>query len=422
MSRTQLPSNAWRVLILNLLYQAAEGLCAAFVGVYFYVNSLEFTVVCWHYLVLFTTTPIVFVLAGWYSQARDRLHVFRLGLLLCAAYYALLLYLKEDSANYPMALGAVLGTAWGLFWAGNNALTYDVTIPATRDRFFGLLSALQGSGRFIAPLVSGLIIALVPGVQIGYQIIFAVALVVYLASFAISFGLPADAVVRKFEFWRAMFPKHDQRDWQLILMASLALCDGFYVSHFMLALLMYKETVMATPTGFAELMVGSYIAFQSITGILTSYLIGRYVRPHTRKRSMLYGCILFCIAGVLLLLRLDVWTLVVFGFLRAVALPLFIIPHSSIRFDVIDAIVSKRGHYMEYLCAWEVPLGVGRALTLTALILCSGWLDTWGIRIVISALSLSMGLAYLCIAATSVVKRESGENVEVANREIGVPE
>ena len=74
MSQRNLHPKAWVALLLGGLYTAAEALCSIFVSVYFWVNSQDFGVVCRHYLTLFIVTPFVFLLAGWYSQARERLH------------------------------------------------------------------------------------------------------------------------------------------------------------------------------------------------------------------------------------------------------------------------------------------------------------------------------------------------------------
>ncbi len=42
----RLAKHARVVLILNVLYNIADALCSVFVGVYFYIHSLRFEVVC----------------------------------------------------------------------------------------------------------------------------------------------------------------------------------------------------------------------------------------------------------------------------------------------------------------------------------------------------------------------------------------
>jgi len=399
MIRTPLSHNAWRVLLLNAIYHTAEAFCSVFVGVYFYVHSLDFVVVCYHYLALFTVTPCVFLLAGWYSQARDRVHVFRLGLILHAVYYGALLFLREEAAGHPVWLGATLGVAWGFFWAGNNTLNYDATDAGNRDRFFGWLSALTGGAKLVAPVVSGAIISLAPGETSGYFWIFLAAFLLYLVAIYMSFQMPADNIRRPFRLGRALFPGPEQRDWRLVMAASASLAGSFYIIHFMLALLLFMQTS-------SEFGVGSFAAFQALIGIIVSYLLGRFIVPRTRKHAMLGGTILVMMAGVLILFRFDVTAIVLFGFLRSISMPLFGIPHSSIRFDVIDKSVEDPGQRIEYLCAWEVPLAIGRILAMIALLVMSTWLDEWGIRLVIFVLCANRIFTYLLLCQTSVVRRE----------------
>ena len=111
MSERRLHSKAWIVLGLQALYHAAEGMCAIFVAVYLWINSHDFDVVCRHYLALYCVIPFVFILAGWYSQARDRLHVYRFGLLVHAVYYATLLTLRERAPEFAVPLWAPC-SAW----------------------------------------------------------------------------------------------------------------------------------------------------------------------------------------------------------------------------------------------------------------------------------------------------------------------
>ena len=109
-------------------------------------------------------------------------------------------------------------------------------------------------------------------------------------------------------------------------------------------------------------------------------------------------------AGALILWRLDLWTLVAFGVLRSIGMPLFTIPHSSIRYEVIEKSALDRGQRIEYLVAWEFPLALGRVAMLAALILLSGYLDEYGTRIVLFLLCANRVLTYLLLVNTDVVK------------------
>ncbi len=387
------------VLGLNILYNMADGFCGVFVGVYLWKHSLEFSVVCYHYLALYVVTPAVYLLAGWYSQRFDRLHVFRLGVICHGAYYGLLLWLGPSATEHVVGLGVVLGVAWGLFWAGNNTFNYDAVEAGNRDYFFGWLNALVGAARFSAPFLSAALLLLVPEGDQGYMFLFALAVVLYGVSVIASLWITPDGTCRPFRLARALFPGKDQRDWRLVMAASATQAGSFHIFYFLLGLAMYMKTGSAA-------IVGIFTSFQFLAGIAVSYLVGRFVTRRTRRPAMLIASLLLVAAGCVIAWEISVTTLVLFGFIRSVALPLFMVPYSSIRLDVIDQSAEDPAQRIEYMCASEVPLALGRVVMMVILLVLSGYLDEVGVRIALFLLCANRMLTYVLIAKTSVVKNE----------------
>jgi MFS transporter, YQGE family, putative transporter len=400
MTKRRLESRAWVVLVLNALYACAEALCSVFVSVYLYKQNLDFQVVCEHYLALYIVTPCSFLLAGWFAQAWDRVYVYRLGLAMHAVYYGLLLYLGPTAPDYAIYLGVLLGVTWGFFWAGSNTFNFDVTRQARREYFLGWLSAVVGVARLVAPLLSGFLIWYSPTEDRGYQIIFAVAVVIYGLAIVASFGVPHDRTPRPFRIWRALFPGKDQRDWQWIMIASASQAGIYHIFTFLLGLAMYMQTGN-------EMAVGSFLALQAVAGIVAAFVAGRYVVPANRKTSMRWGVALLVLAGALVAWKLDPLTLTIFGFLRAVASPLFSIPNTGIRMDVIEQCAEEPAQRIEYLAAWEVPLATGRIVTITALMILSGWLmhSDFAIRAVLFLLCANRVVTYFFITRISFMRR-----------------
>lgn len=400
MTTRRLSPEARTVLILNALYVGADALCSVFVGVYLWINSLAFHLVCLHYLTLYAVTPVVFLLAGWYSQARDRLHVYRLGLFMHAVYYASILWLREDSPRYAIALGALLGVTWGLFWAGNNVFNYDVTRNGSREYYFGWLSAVNGASQLVAPLVAGLLVQYLPDNRAGYHVIFAIAALMYLAAIGVSVRVPPDNVPRPYHLRRALFPGKDQRDWRLVMLTSLTLAGAYNLFTFLLALFMFIETGR-------EANVGIFSSFQALASITVAYFIGRAITPRTRKPAMFASVSFLLAAGLLVLTEFNLYTLIVFGFLRSLAGPLFEVPHSSIRYAVIDRCAHDPSQRIEYIAAWEVPLAMGRIAMLGLLIGLHALLGPPAVRIVLFLLCVNRLLSFLIITRTSVVQTQA---------------
>lgn len=392
----RLHPKAWLVISLNGLYNIAEALCSVFVSMYFYVNSLDFRVVCAHYLALYLVTPVVFAAAGRIAKTRDRTLVFRIGLALHAVYYGSLIWLKGDSAHYAVPLGVLLGVTWGFFWAGNNTYQYDFSTSGRRDYFLGIMSSVSGAARLAGPVVSGLVIRLAPAAEQGYQAVFTLALVLYLAAFALSARIPHDTGRGGFALRRALFPPREHRDWRLIMLASATLAGSFHIFSFVLALMMFMGTG-------SELKAGGFVSAQGLVGVVAAWLVGRHVTPRTRRAFMSWGVVMLIAAGLMVAWRLDLATLIAFGFLRSVSEPLFGIPHTGVRFDVMQR-TAPPGQRIEYLCAWEFPLAFGRLFTMTLLISLYTLLGMEGLRVTLVVVSFYRVLTWLILSRISIVR------------------
>ena len=392
---------AWLIISLNGLYSIADALCSVFVSVYLYVHSLDFNTVLLHYLILYIVTPVAFTFAGWYAKSRDRAHVFRIGLGLHAIYYACLLYLREDAPHYAAHLGALLGVTWGFFWAGNNIFQYDFSSNMrNREYFLGMISAVSNGARLFAPMISGFIITFAPTSHTGYQIIFSVALLIYLVACALSFRIPHSKSGQPFRLKRALFPPKEDRDWRLIMLASASLAGSFHIFHFLLAIIMYTQSN-------SEAQVGGYVSLQGLISISTAFLVGRFVVPKTRSTFIFWGVVALVAAGFIITWKITLITLITFAFLRSVSLPLVGIPHTGIRFEVMQRTCSTPDERIEYLCAWEYPLAVGRILMMGVLMALYAYGGEAGIRIALLMLCLNRIFTYMLLRRVSFVRDPS---------------
>jgi len=395
----RLDNKAWAALTLNALYSTAEALCSVFVSVYLWINSQDFLTVCWYHVTIYFVTPFFFLLAGWYSQVRDRLYMYRLGLVLHAVFYATLLSLGKRSGEYPVALGALLGVTWGVYWAGANTFNYDVTTPGRREYYIGLVMAVSGAVSLLAPLLSGYIIRSASAPQHGYRTVFAVVLGLYVLSLALSFLIPRDNVRRPFRIVRALFPGKDQRDWQLMMLASASMSGSFNIFPFVLGLLMYMRTGN-------ELSVGGYASLQALAGVVVAFIVARIVTPRTRRPYMFWGLAVLIAAGCLMVFEVTAAVLIAFGLLRSISGPLFGIPYGGLRYDVIAKCAENPSQRIEYIAAWEVPLAIGRVIMMFIMMAIYHFLNgnEIALRIILFVICAIRVLTYRFSTSTSVLR------------------
>jgi YQGE family putative transporter len=401
MRHERLHPEARAALTLTGLYWAADALCSIFVSVYLWVNSHDFEVVFRHNIAIYLVTPVFIILAGWYAQARDRLHVYRAGIVLHAIYYGALLLLREQAAEYPGLLGALLGVTWGVFWAGANTITFDVTSKGNREYYFGTVAAVTGIFQMVAPVVGGFIIQYSGDRLTGYHRIFAVVILVYLASFVLTYRIPSDGEPRPYRIRRALLPGKDQRDWRLVMLASATLAGSFDIPKFLLPLLMFVETS-------SEVSAGGLASYQALIGIVLSYFVGRWVVPRTWKRYLFWGTVVLVAGGLVIAFKVTALTLIVFGFLRTASGSMINVPHLSLRYAIINRSVEEPGQRIEYVCAWEVPLAVGRVLMMGVMMGLWAYAHETGLRIALLILCLARVATYFVLVRTDTLREAAG--------------
>lgn len=393
--------HAWIALLMSALFMLAEGFCSIFVSVYLWVNSHDFSIVCWHYLTIFGVTPISFIVAGALAQMYDRTWVYRMGVYLSIAYYTTMLTLGPSVPQYAIPLGAMLGVTWGFFFGGLNTLNYDMAVEGGRELFVGLLMTVVGVAQLISPIAAGALLTYIPDTQLAYRALFGVAVGLYVLNAIVSFYIPRDTDRRPYRIRRALFPPPEHRDWRLVLASTVTMAGAYNIFTFLLAVIMFMETEN-------ELEVGGLGMAQAFVGIIASSIAARYITRRRRGRFMIFGATLLACAGVFLSMGISVWSIVIFSMMRAAAEPFFGVPATGIRFDIISRLVEHPSQRIEYVVAWEAPLGIGRVLMMALMAALYYALpeDLLGLRIAIVILSCMRLFTVLLLLQTDVAKED----------------
>jgi len=385
---------------INALFTIAGALSGVFVNVYLWQHS-DFMTICRYQLVCFALTPVFFMLGGWYAQARDRLHIYRIGLVLSASFYALLLVLQEQAAQYHIWLGVFAAINGGIFWAGSNTLSYDMTAVGRREYYIGLMGTISGVAGLIGPIVGGVIIEWAPEVHLGYQALFGAVVIIYSICILLSFALPKDNVRRPFRIRRALFPKREQRDWRLALWISLSLAGSFNIFPLLLTLLMFMQTN-------SEIKVGGFASFQTLVALTATFIIGRTAAPGNRLKFMFWGVATLLASGCLMFFPITILVLCAFGLLRSLAQPLFGIPHSGLNYEIISKDAEDPSQRIEYICVWEIPLAIGRVIMMATMMFLYDWLNgnEVAIRIALFLMCAVRIITYQLAKRTSPIQAE----------------
>jgi YQGE family putative transporter len=365
-----LDRQAWRMLAVHSAYTAANLLAATFLSIFIWRAHHDLGQVCLFNAMYALAVPIAFLTNGWLFRQGDAGTSIRRGLLTLTFLYVLVLFLGNASAGALLLLGLMRGLGEGWYWAGYHLVTYDAIARGNRDRYFGATGA---SGAFLGvavPPVAGTIIVLGThwgGTYRGYQVTFGVAAATLLAAALLAGGLHAGR--RQGFSLRGMFRlPHRNPAWSYVTWARLA--DGS--TGFVLGMVV---SILTFVTLRNEQNVGG---FNAIVGLLTVGLslgLGLWLRPQHRMRCALLGGGLLVVSTLVYPLYLSVGALVLFGLLRALGGPLHGNALAPLWLQVIDQDPQAQELRYEYIVSQELTLGIGRVLSVLAVMVLAAPID-----------------------------------------------
>lgn len=343
------------ILLLTVqgLFAAANALSGTFVNVYLWKMSKELALVGWFTLSHQAALGITFWLAGKWVKEHNKMHSLRLGILISAIFYLLVLVLGASAIRYVYVLGVVQGIAAGLFWLAFNVVYFEITEPDNRDRFNGWAGLLGSGAGMLAPWLSGYLITHMKD-ETGYTLIFSLSLGIFLIAVMVSLLLQKRQLDGRYEWLHGLRRLREaDSPWRKLSLALMmqGIREGVFM--FVIGLMVYISTGN-------EMKLGNYSLITSAVSLLAFYLVGRWLKPRRRYMAMLVGAVLITLVIVPFYWEVNYVTLLIFGIGVALFFPLYNIPSTSTVFDYIGRDEDSAAHRVEYVVLREVALSVGR--------------------------------------------------------------
>jgi YQGE family putative transporter len=350
------------LLTVHTLFISANALSGTFVNVYLWKFKQDYVTIGTFVLASQLMMAVTTMVAGKWAKESNKMNVLRLGVVIAAAFYGVVLLLGQQAANWVMVLGALQGCSFALFWLAFNVIYFEVTNRDTRDRYNGWSGVLGSAAGMFAPWVSGFLLSQMGSVT-GYRFIFSLSLGVFVVGAVMSLFLQRRPTQPNYDwlygFRQVTVRNHPWRRASLALVGQ-GLREGVF--GFMIGLLIYIVTQ-------SELQLGNYALITSAISGLAYYLSGKMMKPARRAQLMLIGVIAIVIVILPLFWAINAVTLYLFGIVVALFFPLYFIPVTSVVFDLIGANEESATHRVEYVALRETALNVGRILGTIAFII-----------------------------------------------------
>lgn len=370
-------------------------------NVYLWKARQDYSMIGWFAFSQQVAVGLSFWLAGKWVKEHYKMNALRLGIAVSGIFYLLVLWIGENAASYIWPLGLTLGVSIGLFWLAYNIIYFEITDARNRDHYNGWMGLLGSLTGIVGPFLSGWLISRLEG-QRGYRVVFIVSLSIYAAAAVLSFFLKkrkSEGAYLWLEPWREL--RRSGSGWRPVAGALLFQGIREGVFSFLIGLLVY----IAAQT---ESKLGQFALITSAVSLVSYYAAGKWFKPRYRSSGMLIGGILLVAVIIPLLWKLSYGTLLLMGIGTSLCIPLYMLPMTSISFDLMGESAESASKRVEWVVLRELSLMSGRLLGMLVFI---GVLSVSSSTLVIIILMLALGAAPLgswLVLRRRLQRREAG--------------
>lgn len=364
--RTKLSKPAKTLLSVNGLNGLGMNLSSLFINVFWYKLTQDMSITLLFTLVSYVAWLPAFALAGWFSKRFSRKSAIVIGTITQLAFYGVVLFYGEQSAQWIPELGVLYGVGAGFYWLGINVLTVKLTSPSNRDWFNGANGMIGSITGMLGPLLAGWTVSAAPD-RIGYPLVFGAAFLCFLLSMLASFQLPDETSRKPFQV-RSMLGILRQAEWRRLTFAFAALA--------------FREGVLAAAIGLwvfistqSEGTTGQFAFLTTMLSVVSFYVVGRFAREHHYRGLLALGTTLFSLSMVGISIHMNKSTLLLYGVMDAISRPIFDTPFNTLAYNYVSRF-DLGGKISTELVVWrEFALSVGRISSVGILVMLYKWTD-----------------------------------------------
>ncbi|MDP4089190.1 MAG: MFS transporter [Bacillota bacterium] len=345
------------LIVVSAFFTMAMGLSGVFVNIFFWRETKSFMVIVLYNMMHYIMTPLTFIAAGWLSKKKNGIWSLRIGLLLFALFFGLILFVGSRGIYYIYPLGLLFGIASGFYWLAFNTLCFDFTSTDNRDTFNGYNGSCAGVAGVIAPITAAYIISRFSGVK-GYSVVFGITLALFIALLIISLILKCDNYGSRLDISKAL--GKNCQEWRHIRKAM-------FLWGFRDVIIVFIVNILIIQTTGSELSIGKLSLLGALISSGSFVLVQKIVKPPRRVAAVYTGAIFSFAALWGLIINVNFNTILLYIVLDAFFLPFFMIQMSSSTFNVING-AHEEDMRIEYMVNKDWALNGGRVISSLILV------------------------------------------------------
>lgn len=386
----RLSAEAVLTIGIHSLFQFGASMAGLFLNLYLWRLTEDLVVNGVYNMIVFLLTPAGFLAGAWLAKRTDRLVTYRIGILLTAMFYLLVILAGTAVVKFYMLFGLFNGFASGMYWTAYLVLMYEVSTSSNRIRFIALNTTFFNLAGLAGPAVAGTIIGLMEGLT-GYLMTFGLALILFIAAATASLRIrPSDIRHKKLYMKFVPLALRRQPSW------LKALC-AFFLWGLFQGITLFLPGIMLYSTVGREDWVGYLTIFFSGLVILSSFIISRFARERLGKLYVLLSSAGVAAGASFLFIDYTFWTVAVFMIMFSLGNPLMHNTLSNYYYRQIAMLPLKGQLRNEAVVMRETFLNAGRVLSIVLLLVIAGDLHSALLPAVLFGAALTQTVIYFLI-------------------------
>lgn len=378
----RLSKHAYVALFIHSCFQFGASMSGLFLNLYLWRLTEDLVVNGIFNLIVYGVTPFAFAVGGWIAKRQDRMVTYRLGIVLIAVFYLIVIFAQERVVDYYPIFGLFNGFALGLYWVGYLVLQYDVTDERNRSRYLGINMIAFNSAGLAGPALAGFLISLFDGLR-GYIVMFAVASCLFAIASFFSFRIPrVESHHRTFYLKFSGLMMKRSRLWVKSLF-------GFFVLGLFQGMMLFLPNILMFKVVGREDQVGYLTVFFALLTIMTGLYVARRREQPFIRRDLLVSSLLICASTVAILFDIRLWSVLAFMIVYSLLAPLIVNILTSYYYRLMDGLPLRGLFRIESVVVREFFLNAGRVISIGSLVYFASDVDSAALPIVLAVLALT---------------------------------
>ena len=349
-------------VINNILYMFINTFMVAY---FFTITSYNYKIISLYYIATFITVPICFWLLGDIVKTKNKIIVYRIGILLYCIYILTIAFLKEKILKYYILLGVFYGIVLGVFWVAGHVLTNEVVgKEKTSIRFVSIKSIIGKICNIIFPVLFGASIELTSFFYIA-KIIIPISIIQFIFSLFIKEEKNSENENFNLIKYIGYIKKNNSE--KVKTLYKIMFYEG--IANYLLATLITIVIVMTFKT---TLSLGILTTIFTIFSMISVYIFQRIYKNKKPKKIIIISAVMLFISVICLVLKINKTTVIIYNLVNSIFMVLLINYADMKRYNSTENYKEIKEKYLvEHQVISEIALETSRVLGYSVLFLIS---------------------------------------------------